>query len=47
MPDDIKVNIALQSLRGEMSKEWAETKIDQVVDYANFKTRILENMVVK
>jgi hypothetical protein len=41
VPDDIKVNIAIRSLRGDMSKEWAETKIDQVMDYANFKPEFL------
>jgi hypothetical protein len=42
VPDDIKVNIALRSLRGETSKEWAETKLHQVGDYANFKHEFLK-----
>jgi hypothetical protein len=42
VPDDIKVNIAPRTLRGEMSKKWAETKIDRVWDYANFKHEFLK-----
>jgi hypothetical protein len=37
VPEEVKVNIALWSLRGEMSKDWAETMLDQVIDFAEFK----------
>jgi hypothetical protein len=42
VPDEVKVNIAILLLRGEMSKDWVETMLDQVTDFSEFRQEFLK-----